>query len=260
MTSTSIDQPTGEQEAWTFVSSKRTNGAKKKAATQLRRPPSVPLRQGTESSGLSVAQVQSDHERIKKQWLESSSYRRLKELMASQCLYPPVAKAICLGLGSFDPADGSWQSKRRAHVQFAAFVTMVESLREQSKGPVQCYFQDPCFSETDKEFLSEFDCQIVDTPAGFEMVTENSLLVGIHLYRGIYSRAIEKCVPAMFVGTDYDTWESCGSLDWAKMKELDEACDKAKFPQDEEFYPAFTNTTIHWRRSSEGEIAKESPS
>lgn len=40
----------------------------------------------------------------------------------------PITKAICLGIGSFDPPDGSWQLKRRAHTQLAALLIMVEEL------------------------------------------------------------------------------------------------------------------------------------
>lgn len=32
------------------------------------------------------------------------------------------------------------------------------------------------------------------------------------------------------------------------MKQLDGSCDKIKFPDDQDFYPTFTSTTIHWRK------------
>lgn len=35
------------------------------------------------------------------------------------------------------------------------------------------------------------------------------------------------------------------------MKELDDSCDKIKFPDDQDFYPTFTSTTIHWLKSKD---------
>lgn len=53
----------------------------------------------------------------------------LRKLIASQGdVLAPVKKAICLGIGSFDPEDGSWDSKRRTYHQCIAFLAMVEEL------------------------------------------------------------------------------------------------------------------------------------
>jgi len=38
------------------------------------------------------------------------------------------------------------------------------------------------------------------------------------------------------------------SDEWSRIKELDGLCDKVNFPKDEDFYPAFTSTVIHWRK------------
>jgi hypothetical protein len=56
------------------------------------------------------------------------------------------------------------------------------------------------------------------------------------------------------------TLDSCPgyeSFDWTRIKELDRLCEKTNFPSDEEFYPAFTGTGIHWRRSEEEHMEEE---
>lgn len=42
----------------------------------------------------------------------------------------PIRKAICFGIGSFDPDNGSWITKERTHMQFAAFSIIVDELRK----------------------------------------------------------------------------------------------------------------------------------
>lgn len=40
----------------------------------------------------------------------------------------PVTKAVCLGIGSFDPENGSWITKEKAHMQFVVFLVIVEEI------------------------------------------------------------------------------------------------------------------------------------
>ena len=59
------------------------------------------------------------------------------------------------------------------------------------------------------------------------------------------------------------TRDSCSNPEaerWGRIKELDGLCDKTKFPEDDEFYPTFTSTTIHWRRPAEPPHGAEAPS
>jgi hypothetical protein len=51
-------------------------------------------------------------------------------------------------------------------------------------------------------------------------------------------------------------WGSCNdpkAVDWARMKELDRMSEKCKFPDDEEFYPTFTGTSIHWQKPEDSQ-------
>jgi hypothetical protein len=159
------------------------------------------------SSSLTVSDIKRDHERIREQWLSSASHRHLEELMASKAHLPIPTTAICLGLGSFDPEDGSWQVKRRSHVQLAAFNALVQLLNQHGAQSIRCVFQEPCFTDADKEFLKALGHEVVDSPVGFEIISQDSLVFGIHLYRDVYSEAIARHIPAIFIGTGYDVWE-----------------------------------------------------
>lgn len=242
------DQP---EEPWIYVTGKRHRHSGTKSAVIKH-----VSRDSRTSAHLSAAEIKSDHQRIKQQWTESSCCENLKQLMLSKSSGTDPSNAICLGLGSFDPPDGSWQVKRRTHVQLAAFTTIVECLKKRSNQDIRCVFQEPCFTPHDKEFLASLGYEVVDSPAGFEMVADDSLVYGIHLYRAVYSMAIENHIPAIFIGTGYDAWESCADINatkWVRMKEMDQISEKATFKDDDDFYPAFTSTTIHWRRPEEKE-------
>lgn len=122
---------------------------------------------------------------------------------------PPVSTAICLGIGSFDPHEGSWPLRRRTHVQLAAFETIVAALKARSNQPIRSVFQEPCFTSSDKAFLEARGHEIVESPGAYGLVKEDSFLYGVHLYSEIYSEAIAKHIPAMFIGTGWDTWQKC---------------------------------------------------
>lgn len=199
-----------EKESWTFVTTKkRRSVAHRKPNTQT--PPatksSVHAPQPTRDSYLTVAEIKADHQRIREQWLNSSCCRNLKKLMTSRVSDHVPSTAVCLGIGSFDPPDGSWQVKRRTHAQLAAFQTLVELMNERAAEPIRCIFQEPYFTPADREFLEEMAYEIVDSPHGYKSVDEHTFLYGIHLYKETYSDAIADHIPAIFIGTGWDTWE-----------------------------------------------------
>ncbi|KAH9905476.1 hypothetical protein F4778DRAFT_779812 [Xylariomycetidae sp. FL2044] len=206
-----------------------------------------------DSSLLTVADVAKEHTRIVDQWKTSTCFRQLKDLVTSEAKGTLVTRALCLGLGTFDPTDGAWQAKRKAHVQLAAFLCIVEGLEQASQQKIPCLFQEPLFNLTDRDFLRSLGHETVQSPEGFDMVDGETFVFGVHLYRDIYSLAISEHIPVIFVGTPYDTWENfygASDLDWPRMREIDQRCKKVKFPKDDH-YTTFSNTTIHWRRPDE---------
>lgn len=156
---------------------------------------------------LTLSDIQSEHQRIKDQWESSTCCRRLREIISSHSSQHAISQAICFGLGSFDPENGSWENRRSAHVQLTAFLCIVEQLQRSSSQKIGCLFQEPLFNSVDREFLQSLGHEVVDSPRGFDCVNPSTLVFGIHLYRDIYNQTVAKHLPAMFVGTPYDIWE-----------------------------------------------------
>lgn len=72
---------------------------------------------------------------------------------------------------------------------------------------IDCVFQDPVFTQSDKDFLASLGHKVVETPAAFDMVDADTFLYGIHLYQGIYTMALKTSLPVIFVGTGWDVWD-----------------------------------------------------
>lgn len=270
--------PSQENDAWTFVRSKKRRPGATKSQSKLQATAASSGLPTPAAATLTHGEIELDHRRIQAQWLASATCRRLGELVLTRKPDQPVSTAVCLGIGTFDPDDGSWPLKRRTHVQLAAFETIVAALKGQPAQPIRCVFQEPCFTSSDKAFLAARGHEIVESPGAYGLVKEDTFLYGLHLYSDIYSEAIAQHIPAVFIGTGWDTWQECVSSvakcwstltrdscsnpeagRWVRIKELDGLCDKTKFPEDDEFYPIFTGTTIHWRRPGGPSTGDEAP-
>lgn len=69
--------------------------------------------------------------------------------------------------------------------------------------------QEPVLTPNDTTFLKEsLSHKIVASPEAFEIVDEQTLVFGVHLYRPVYAAALKKCLPGMFVGTAADVWDT----------------------------------------------------
>ena len=82
------------------------------------------------SPSFTIEDIRSCHQTIRAEWQASECHRLLREEILNKTLqsYPTIKKAICLGPGSFDPANGSWASRRTAHMQVEAFRTLAHAL------------------------------------------------------------------------------------------------------------------------------------
>ncbi|KAI1343286.1 hypothetical protein F5Y15DRAFT_229915 [Xylariaceae sp. FL0016] len=248
-------------EEWTRVRRKgRRNAGPKTARLAPSTSPAAGATPTPSAPSLALADIEKDHEHFAGQWTSSPCHHQLQELITSRAADCVVTEAICFGVGSFDPADGAWEVRRRAHFQLAAFLCIVEQLQERGHRHIRCYFQEPLFNSVEKSFIESKGHRVVDSPQGFDMVSPSTLVFAIHMYRGIYSHIISKSLPAIFVGTPYDVWEDFhGSeqLDWARMKDLDQLCHKAKFPE-QQGDTTFSSTSIHWRQNSEEQTLSSS--
>ncbi|KZZ88794.1 hypothetical protein AAL_07995 [Moelleriella libera RCEF 2490] len=245
--------PQREQE-WTVVRSKKGRGprlptrravaaaaAAATAATATAR--TGPLR--------SVADITDEYTRLKANFASKPIYSSIRDLAASaqsqsQCTRI-VKKAVCLGIGSFDPPDGAWEAKRRAFVQLLAFETLAQSLETDGGRKIDCIFQEPLFTDADVSFLQGRGYAVLKDGA-CEQVDRDTLLFGIHLYKPLYAQAIANELPAVFVGTDWNTWDllltPVDEIEGTRVMET--TYKKWLFPQDG---TAFSSTCLYWRKA-----------
>lgn len=75
------------------------------------------------------------------------------------------------------------------------------------------------------------------------------------MYRPIYETALEKGLPAAFVGTGWETWDDVGNLkegDFARMREMHDSHRLLPFPPDGS-HTTFSSTCLYWLARPEGD-------
>lgn len=135
---TSEDGPADDSSQWTRIVRK---GKKLSRQRQAPHPPSQPPAAGpaenfqpNASPHLSLNDIAADHEKTTSRWRGTDCYKKLHEIIKKNAAsHAAITNAVCLGLGAFDPDDGSWLAQRRSHIQLAAFLTMVEALGNGSR-------------------------------------------------------------------------------------------------------------------------------
>ncbi|RCI15786.1 hypothetical protein L249_1728 [Ophiocordyceps polyrhachis-furcata BCC 54312] len=237
---------------WTFVRSRRRGRQK---------PPSPPplvtswkTATTPSSSSRTTSDLAAENDRLRSAWEQTSCCASLRRIVSSTACR--VRHAVCLGIGTFDPDDGGWQTRRTSFLQLAAFSVMVEELahiymrlEKISGSPIQCVFQEPLFTPSDREFLAGLGHHVVDSPEAFRHISHDSFLFGVHLYRPVYAMALDAELPVVFVGTGWHVWESASLSqieDLHNLQAMDRSYAKAAFPQDPPS-TAFSGTTIYWR-------------
>lgn len=219
MSAGDAEEKANEQSEWTRVSRK---GKGKRSNRQTKNVEALPPVAGAPENflpnpapQLSVQDIRFQHDKIATKWRSTSSCSKLREIVkANAASHAPITRAICLGLGAFDPEDGSWLAQRRSHIQMAAFLTIVDTLEECYNGVekerdtrIACFYQEPRFAQPDKDFIASLQGKIVESPASYHLIDETTLVFGVHLYRDIWADALQRSLPGMFVGTGWDVWE-----------------------------------------------------
>ncbi|KAK2592442.1 hypothetical protein QQS21_009858 [Conoideocrella luteorostrata] len=191
-----------KDQGWSFV--KPRKGCYHKCASST--PPTIP--QARSGPLRSAKDITDEYHRLRQDFCSNPCHQSIKKLITgsadSSC---PVTEAICLGIGTFDPADGGWEAKRRTYIQLFALEAIIEELEIITNSKIKCTFQEPLFTEADATFLRSLGHRVVEAPLASEAVTSDTLLYGIHLYRNLYAEALRSHLPAMFVGTGWATWD-----------------------------------------------------
>jgi hypothetical protein len=78
--------------------------------------------------------LEADYANFHSQWLDSPCRASLIRIIHdhthtnTNTASPEITNAVCLGIGTFDPEDGGWETKRSAYMQLCAFTTLVSEL------------------------------------------------------------------------------------------------------------------------------------
>ncbi|KAK0656222.1 hypothetical protein B0T16DRAFT_317047 [Cercophora newfieldiana] len=214
---------------------------------------------------LTVAEIRKYHESVDQEWRLSGCWETLQKALLTGCATPDdgplITSAICLGPGPFDPANGSLLVRRTAHMQTAAFTSIVANLESQSRRSIKRMVQEPGFTQVDKQFCNELGFEVVDTPAAFTMVDSTTMVFGIHMELQTYADSLT-VLPGIFIGSGLDEWENLMNVNpeppgLRPMREMDANYNKFSFP---DLNYMFYGTTVYWRQRSKELEATDLPS
>lgn len=133
------------------------------------------------------------------------------------------------------------------------------SAESKSGQKIKLVIQEPAFTQVDKEFCTRQGFTVAETPTGFFMVDESTLLFGIHIELPTYHQAL-LTLPGVFIGVGLSEWDSLGDFDKTTRSllgpflQMDSTYDKFDFP---DLDYIFFRTTIYWRK--EDQSASEAP-
>jgi hypothetical protein len=136
-------------------------------------------------SRLTLVQLQAQLQGHGEKWADSRSWAWVREVLLqslarseSARAAAPVEAIVCIGLGS--PSGflrGGWVDRRTVCLyQLAALVAIKDLLRRQQDTPVPVYAQDPVFNALDRELLESLGITVVEHPAAFDLVTQQSVV------------------------------------------------------------------------------------
>lgn len=136
MATSTADDENADSAQWTRIIRKGKKLGRKQQQHQPQSQPHHPPAAGpaenfqpNPSPQLSADDIDTAHHKIASKWRTSEAHEKLRALIkANASSHVSISRAVCLGLGAFDPDDGSWLAQRRSHIQLAAFLTMVREL------------------------------------------------------------------------------------------------------------------------------------
>ncbi|KAH8896796.1 hypothetical protein GQ53DRAFT_760900 [Thozetella sp. PMI_491] len=237
----------GADDGWTHVVRKDHRGPRRARPPQQDESETAEV-PPNQNPTFSLQDIRKYHEGIRAEWEASQCCKTLKTLVSGHLRgRPAVTTAICLGPGSFDPATGSWAARRAAHLQIEAFKTLAHALGDSCGRRV---VQEPAFTPTDKSFCAELGLEVAENSDAFAMIDSGAVVFGIHLYIRTWHEAL-RVLPAMFVGTGLDSWQTTASFKpdvealLGPLAQMHESYDQFSFP---DMGNIFTGTCVYWRK------------
>ncbi|KFZ12901.1 hypothetical protein V502_06876 [Pseudogymnoascus sp. VKM F-4520 (FW-2644)] len=144
-----------------------------------------------------LEEITAKYESLKEKWEESDACKELVKLVQPYEGKSQVNNVVVMGLGSFQTRMGDFS--RSSLAQLAALATIRKSLAIWN---IPVIAQDPAFSPLDNEFLQSLGFEVLQSPEGFDLINENSLVYAIHCYPIVYDQVGKKGPPAVLIGND----------------------------------------------------------
>ncbi|PIG81944.1 hypothetical protein AARAC_002262 [Aspergillus arachidicola] len=178
-------------------------------------------------------------------WEASESYAQLQEIVESRKNFPPITKIVALALGSMQPRSlDNWD--HRSEFQHALALTLraiVGKRQGETSGNVQCYVQDPAYTEVDKSILKTYDITILEDPDAFVEIDGSTIVLTFAPDVPVRQIVADIARPAMMI------WNTCEEERWmhngreqfmtdpfsARLREMMKSYDRIDLLSDEKF-------------------------
>lgn len=113
------------------------------------------------------------------EWTSSEQYKKLKSTLKI-LKNRNIKKIIAFACGSFASDNERWRS--RSSYQHGLIMASRECLASEGTnakdyGDVQCFAQEPEYTDADREILQDYDITVLDDPEGWLEVDETSVVI-----------------------------------------------------------------------------------
>jgi hypothetical protein len=156
----------------------------------------------------------------KADWLRSKEYGMIKEFLdaaAEVDVIPPITQIVALGCGSLsqlEEGEDFWHSARQHSIVWSLFRHFREVGVKSGKS-LECFAQDPAYTDVDKRILKEHDIEVLDDPYGFIKIHEETLVFSVNADFPVKEIVSDIAKPAMII---WDWYYSNADADTARLE------------------------------------------
>ncbi|KAL4864038.1 hypothetical protein BDV12DRAFT_176723 [Aspergillus spectabilis] len=114
---------------------------------------------------------------VLRNWEETDACKEIKTTLSSLTLDYKITRIIGMACGPFTKTS-QYNGSSRSAIQNAFLVSLKKLLEESHLGSddVNCYAQDPAYSQTDQAILNRSGIEVMDDPDGFLQIDDTSLV------------------------------------------------------------------------------------
>ncbi|KAK7425969.1 hypothetical protein QQZ08_007551 [Neonectria magnoliae] len=131
-----------------------------------------------------------------KAWESSETCRLLEATLASATLPKSITKIVCFALGPLARLD--WEP-RRSHTQHAAALTLARILKSRTGHDVQCYSQEPLYTDACRQILNDNGIIVLDGVKGFIELDSSTLVFTVRAGVPVKQITADVAKPAVMI-------------------------------------------------------------